>query len=141
MLAGLCGDFAYQMEALLLSRRGASGSRAGVRFVNNHEFRALLDKDISAIVGFDEVDADDLIGVVVINTGIALNLTIQPSLSIRTNDHRFNVEFRPDFLLPLLAEMRQTNDRKALDLPSLKKLPHDEQRFNRLTDTDVISDK
>ena len=114
---GFARDAADEMVALLLGGGGTGGPRAGVRFIDDDQFRALLDEDIPARVGLDEVDADDLVRVIVVDAGVALDLAVEPRLSVGTNDDGFDVELVADFLLPLLAEMRQAHDGEAFDLP------------------------
>src|SRR5262249_55406486 len=82
-----------------------------------------------------------LVRVVIVDARIALDLPIEPGLSVRADDDRLDIELRANLLLPLLAEMRQTHDGEALDLAPLQQLAHDEQRFDRFADPNVVRDK
>ena len=141
LLAGLSGDAADEMVALLLAGGGARRSGARVGLVHDHQFRTLLDEDIAARLGFDEVDADDLVGVVVVNAGVALDLPVEARLRVGADDDGLEVELVADFLLPLLAEVRQADDGEAFDLAPLQKLPDDQQRLDGLADADVVGDE
>ena len=141
MLTRLGRDPADEVIALLLGSGGPGGPRACVRFVDDHQLGALLDEDVAPDVRLDEVDADDLIGVIVVDARIALDLAVEPCLGVRANDDRLDVELRADLLLPLVAEVGQADDREALDLPALQKLADDEQSFDRLADADIIGDE
>lgn len=134
MLTPLGRDLADEVIALLLGSGGPGGACACVRFVDDHQFRALLDENVAPHVRLDEVHADDLIGVIVVDARIALNLAVEPCLGVRANNDRLDVELRADLLLPLVAEVGQADDREALDLPALQKLADDEQSFDRLAD-------
>jgi hypothetical protein len=127
--------------ALLLAVGRAGRSGAGMRFIDDHQFRALLDENIAPGVGLDEVDADDLDRVVVVDAGIALNLAIQSRLGVGADDDGFDIQLGANFGLPLLAQMRQADDGEALDLAPLQQFLDDQQGFNRLADTDVIGDQ
>ena len=127
LLARLGGDATDKVIALLLAVGRAGGSGAGMRLIDDDQFRTLLDEDIAAGVGLDEVDTDDLEGVILIDAGIALNLPIQPRLGIGANDDRFDIKLGADLGLPLLAQVRQADDCEALDLPPLQQFLDDKQ--------------
>src|SRR5262249_40786501 len=113
LLAGLLRDAADQVVTLLLSSGCANGTRAGMRFIHDDHLRALFDEDIAPCVRFDEVYADDLVGVIIVNAGVALNLTVEPRLRVGTDNDRFQIELVADLSLPLFAKMRQTDDGEA----------------------------
>ena len=52
---------------------------------------------------FYEINANDLIRVEIVNALVALYLPIKTGLSVRPDDHRFNVELRPNLFLPLIT--------------------------------------
>ena len=47
-------------------------------FIDDHELRALFDEYVATDIGLDEVDADDLEGVVAVDAFVALNLADTP---------------------------------------------------------------
>ena len=110
-------------------------------FINDDQFRTLFHKDITAIIRLDEVNADNLKRVVIINAGITLNLAIKTGLCVGTDDHRLNIQLVPDFVLPLFTEMGQADHGKALDFPPLQQLFCDQECFDSFTDTDIISNQ
>src|SRR5262249_18703209 len=76
LLPGLPGDGTDEVVALLLAGGSSGRAGAGVGFVYDHQFWALLNEHLTAGVSFDEVDADDLVGVVIVHAGIALDLAV-----------------------------------------------------------------
>ena len=110
-------------------------------FIDDNEFGALLQEHVASDVRLNEIDADDLERVVVVDAGIALDLAVKPGLSIGTDDDRLDVELRSDLLLPLFAEVGEADDRKAFDLPAFQKLADDEKSFDGLADTNIIGDQ
>src|SRR5262245_5810343 len=141
LLAGLLGDPADEMVTLLLAGRGARRSRARVDLVNDQQFRTLLDKNIAAVLGFYEINANDLIGIVVVNAGVALDLPVEAGLRVGANNYGFEVKLVAEFVLPLLAKMRQTDHGEAFDLSALKKLPDDQESFDCFADANVVGDQ
>ena len=66
MLIRFAGNTADKVVALLLTVRCAGRACAGMGLINDDQFRALFDEDISPVVGLDKIDADDLIGVIIV---------------------------------------------------------------------------
>ena len=141
LLVRLAGDAANEVVALLLAGRGAGWAGTGVRLIDDDKLRTLLDEDIAPNVRLDEVDADDLVRVVVVDAGVTMNLAIESGLGVGPDDHGLDIKLGADFGLPLLAQVRQANDREALDLAALYQLTHDQQRFDRLTNAHVVGDQ
>jgi hypothetical protein len=79
-----------------------------------------------------------LIRIVLIHTGIALNLAIQASLSARADYYCIQIKLITDLFLPLLAEVGQTNHCEAGDLSALHKLSCEQQGLNRLPHPDIV---
>src|ERR1019366_7223425 len=63
MLTGFGGYPADEVVALLLRGGSSGGARAGVGFIDDNEFGALLHEDVAADVVLNEIDTDDLEGV------------------------------------------------------------------------------
>src|SRR6185312_4222839 len=103
MLVWLGSDATDKMIALLLASRGAGRPGTGVSLVNDHQLGTLLDENVAAQVRLDEVNTNDLIGVIVVDAGVAVNLSVQPRLGAGADDDRFHVKLGADFSLPLLA--------------------------------------
>ena len=141
LLIRFFGNAAEQVIALLLTGRRAGGPGTGVRFIDDDQFRTLFDEDIAPDIGLDEVDADDLVGIVVVDAGIALNLPVQARLGVGADDDRFQVELGANLRLPLFAQVRQADNGKALDLAPLQQFLDDQQRFNGFAHTDVVGDQ
>lgn len=141
LLVRLLGDAADQVIPLLLAGRRACRPGASVGLVHDHQFGALLNEDITASVRLDEVDADDLKRIEVVNAGVALNLPVEAGLGVRPDDDRFQVEFVANLGLPLLAQVRQAGDGEAFDLAPLQQFFDDQQRFDGLADAHVIGDQ
>src|SRR5688572_19207774 len=108
-----------------------------MRFVHDDQLRALLDKYIAPSLRLNKIDADHLIGVVVIDAGIPLNLPVEARLGVRADDDRVDIELCSNLRLPLLAEVRQTHNCESLDLTALQYLSDGKERFDGLADSDV----
>ena len=67
-----------------------------MRFIYDDEFRALFHEDIPANIRLDEVNADDLKGIVIVDTRVTLDSAVKTSLSIRPNNDRLNVQLGAD---------------------------------------------
>ena len=110
-------------------------------FVHDHQLRTLFNEHIPSGVRLDIVDADDLIGIVVVDARVALNLSIQARLSARSDDHCLDIELASDFCLLLLAEMGQANDGETLNLPTLQQLSHHEEGLYGLPHPHVVGNE
>ena len=106
MLPRLVRDIRDQRVSLLLSLGRPNRSGTGMDLVNNDQFRAFVDKDVPPNVGLNEVDRDDLIGVVAVYTDVALDLAVESGLSVGADDHGIQPQLVLDFRLPLIAQMR-----------------------------------
>ena len=71
-----------QMVALLLCLRCSGRTGARMRFIDDHQFRALFDEDIAPYVRLDEVDADDLVRIEIVNARVSLDLPIKARLRV-----------------------------------------------------------
>ena len=141
LLVGFPGDAADQVVTLLLGIGSTCGTGTGVRLVHNDQFRTLLDKYIAPGIGFDEVDADDLVGIVVKHTGVTLDLAVEPGLGIGADDDRLDVQFVADFGLPLLAQMGQTDDGETPNFATFQQFLDDEQGFHGFAHAHVVGDE
>ena len=120
MLRFLLRDAAHEIVPLLLSRTRAGGPRAGVNLIHDNQLRALIDEHVPARVAFDVVDAQDLKREVLIDARVSLNLAVEPGLRIGANDDGLDADFCTDFLLPLVAEMRQAKHGEAANDSALQ---------------------
>ena len=106
----------------LLAGRSPGGPGTGVGFVHNHQSWTLLNEYVAARIGFDEVNADDLVGVVIIHAGVALDLPVKARLGVGPDDDGLQVELGPDFLLPLFAQVWQADNGEAFYFTPLQQL-------------------
>ena len=140
-LLGVGRESAQKVIPLLLLLRGSLGPGACVGLVHDHKLGSLLHEHVAAVGGFDVVDADDLVGVVVVDARVALDLAVEPGLRARTDDHGLDVELVADLLLPLVAEVRQADDGEPPDAAPLHEFAGEQQRLDRLTDAHVVGDQ
>ena len=82
------------------------GARTSVDFIDNHQFRALVDEGRTARVLLDVVDGKNLKRIVLIDGGIALDFAVEPGLCAGADDYCLHADFVLDFLLPLVAKVR-----------------------------------
>ena len=141
MLIRFAGNTADKVVALLLTVRCAGRACAGMGLINDDQFRALFDEDISPVVGLDKIDADDLIGVIIVNAGVALDLPVEAGLGVGADDDGFYVKLVSDLRLPLFAEVGQANDGESFNSPTLQHFLGNEQCFDGLADTDIIGNQ
>ena len=106
--------------------------------VDDDQSWALFDEHRAAAVRLDVVDADDLVGVVVVHARVSLDHPIQSCLSVGADDDGFNTEFGTELLLPLVAEMRQANHGETCHLSAFHHLAQDEKGFHGLADADIV---
>ena len=92
--------------ALLLGYGTARWPGARMCLINNKQLGALLNEHVTSRVRLDEIDTDDLVGVIIVDTGVAMNLTIKASLRTGADDNSIKIKLRLDFRLPLFAQMR-----------------------------------
>jgi hypothetical protein len=64
-----------------------------MHLIYNDEFRRFLNKYLTALIGFDVVQGDDLIGIVIIDTTVALDFAVKTRLGIGTNNDSINPKF------------------------------------------------
>src|SRR5712691_3106752 len=128
LLAGLLRNLADEVVALLLAGRRPGGPGAGVDFVHDHLFWTLFDEYLTARVRLDEVDADNLVGVVVVHAGVALDLPVEARLGVGPDDDGLQVEFRPDFFLPLFAQVWEADNGETFNFTPLQQLLDNQQR-------------
>ena len=130
-----------EVVALLLARRRTGRTSTGVGFIDNHQLGSLLDEQIAATIRLHIINTNNLVGVVVVDTRIALDLAVEARLRTRANDHRLDIELLADLALPLVAEVWQADHGKASDPAALQEFAHQQERLDRLTDTNIISDE
>src|SRR5262245_58596612 len=113
LLAGLLRDVADKVVALLLAGRSTRRPCARVGFVHDHQFWTLFDEHLAACIRFDEVYANDLVGIVVVHASVALNLPVKARLGVGPDDDGLQVKLGPDFLLPLFAQVWEADNGEA----------------------------
>ena len=127
---------------LLLVGVGAGGGRGAVRLVHDDEVRAVLDEVGAFAVTLDEVNADDLDGVVAKDAARASgDAAFKLADRAGTDDDGIEAEFLAQLLLPLFAEVRRAEDAERLDFPAIEHFTGDEQSFDRFADADVVGDE
>src|SRR5882672_5365715 len=138
LLAGLPRNVTDQVVALLLAGRRTRGPGARVSFVHNHQFWTLLDEYVAARIGFDEVNADDLVGVVIIHAGVTLDLPVKARLGVGPDDNGLQVELGSDFLLPLFAQVWQADNGEAFYFTPLQQLLDNQQRLDGFAHPHIV---
>src|SRR5262245_52220605 len=114
-LAWLLRDVADKVVALLLAGRSARRPCARVGFVHDHQFWTLFDEYLAARVRLDEVDTDNLVGIVVVHAGVTLDLAVEARLGVRPDNDGLQVKLGPDFLLPLFAQVWEADNSEAFN--------------------------
>ena len=122
----------------LLTRR-----RAGVGLVDDHKLRAVANQFVTVSRLLDEVGRDDRHielrenGLVVSDSEAALKATYG-----RTQyQFGIDVELVAELSLPLLREMRWTEDREAVNLAAIEEFTSDQAGLDGLADADIVGDQ
>ena len=84
---------------------------------------------------------EDLERVELIDRGVAVNFPVKAGLGVRADDDGFDADLVADFLLPLVAEMRQADDGEAVDVPAFEQFANDQQGLDGFADANVIRDE
>ena len=112
-----------------------------MRFVNDDKFRAMVEEDLSATVLFDVVYGNDLEGIGTEHVLAIAQFLLQTAHCASPDDDGIKAKLVLDFVLPLLAQMRQTQHRETPDLLAVKQFLGNQQRLQSLTDTHIITDE
>ena len=141
LLAFLVGEVFQQAIALLLILVGASRLGAGVRLVDDDEVGTMVEKHVAAVVLLDEVDGDDLEGNVAKDVLVGTQPFLQSTDRRGTDNLGIKTKLVLDFLLPLLAEVGQTDHGETLYLVAVEQFLGNEERLKCLADTHVVGDE
>ena len=107
-------------------------------FIQNHQFRALADEHVTARIALDIINAQHLKREMLKYTGVAMNLPVKSRLRVGADDHRFYAALRADFLLPLVAQMREAKHGEATNDAAFELFTDNQQRLNRFSNAHVV---
>lgn len=110
-------------------------------FVHDDQFGTILEKGMPIVVGFNEVDADHLEGIMAVNGFRAGFFPLQTVDCSGADDDRLEVELLGEFDVPLIAKVGRAENGKAFDFAPVDKLAGNEQRFDGFPDADVVGDE
>ena len=75
-----------------------------MRFVHNYQIGNIIQEHSSVLIAFNEIDTDDKVAVILVNTYIASGeLSFQPGDASRLNYRGIKVEFFSEFFCPLVT--------------------------------------
>ncbi len=103
----------YQLVAQVTSPTVVRRKSAGVGFIHNHQLRTGADKLVAATAGFDIFRGDNDIGMQVKQRLTDSSVSFQASNSTGENQFSLNVELLRQLRLPLLGQVRWTQDRQS----------------------------
>jgi len=92
-------------------------------------------------VALDVVETDDDDRVMLEKREARRQLALQSGDTGGGERDRQEMEMPVELGLPLLDQMRRTEHGEAGDLAAIMQLAHDQARFDRLADTDVVGDQ
>src|SRR5690349_3200087 len=119
MLLILFRDPAQKIMTLLLPSTCSARTSARVGFINNHEFRALTDENITSF-SFDVINAQHLKRKMLEDASVTMNFPVETCLRVGADYDGFNADFCANFLLPLVAKMGKTQDGKSTNDSAFK---------------------
>ena len=142
-VAGGRGREVFQeFVALVLVAVQAGGGRRAVRLVHDHEVGAVLEEIGALPVALHIINADDLEGVVAVNTPTTTRYSAFKLVHrAGADDHRVQAELFAEFLLPLLTKVGRADYAEAFDFAAIQHLAHDEQPLDRLAHAYVVGDE
>ena len=109
--------------------------------VDDHETRTYAQEFISPTVRFYVVEGNYRVGIDLEDGLVRPEVAFQARDRAGSHHFRFNAEFFRKLLLPLLAQVRRTDDGKPFDFPAVEKFPDDQAGFYGLADADVVRDQ
>src|ERR1022692_2343182 len=99
-----------------------------MRLIYDHKVRAMLNEIGALAVAFDKIDANDLNRIVAINAACALgDAAFEMVDGAGADDHRVEIEFFLEFLLPLFAKIGWAKHAETLDFAAVQQFPRDEE--------------
>ena len=140
-VAGVGGNAAQELVALLAAPADPAGERAAVRLVHDHEFGAPEGEVLGAARGLDEFGGHDGERVPVKDRYAERQVALQALDGARKHQHRVDVELLRELALPLLGQMRRAQHGDAADLAAVEQLAGDEARLDGLADADIVLDE
>jgi hypothetical protein len=131
-----------EVVSLLLIGVGAGGRRRTMRLVHDDEVRAVVEEVVAFAVALDEVNADNLDGVVAKDTARASgDAAFKLADRAGADDDGVQAEFLAQLLLPLFAKVGRAENAERLDLPAIEHFTGDEQSFDGFADADIVGDE
>jgi hypothetical protein len=127
--------------ALVTPAPAFTSVRAGVCLVDNHQFWARAQELVPAALAFDEIqrDYDEVVDV---KEGLSYPaVTFQAAGSTWQDYFRVNLKLVAEFRLPLLGELRRTQDSQASDFAAVEQLSGDQTGFYRLADAHIVGNQ
>jgi len=135
---GIIGQLPEKLEAQL--PRLAAGGTA-VRLVDDDALRGDREEMGAVAVALDVVETDHNDGVVLEKRDARRQLALQAGDAGGGERDRLEMEMPVELGLPLLDQMRRTEHGEAGDLAAIMQLAHDQARFDRLADADVVGNQ
>jgi hypothetical protein len=139
MPIGLLRQRLHQAVPLLLFLFVRVAGGAAVRLVHDDELRRIEEKAMAVALALDEVNADHLHGVMLVDAlrDAAFELADRPG----ADDHCLQVELLGQLPLPLIAQVGRAQHTHPPDLAAVEQLAGDQQRFDRLAHAHVVGDQ
>ena len=140
MAFGVISQSRDQVMALLLSAAALSLC-AGVSFVNNDTFRTGADKFIPSALTFDVIQRNDHKRIMLKNGFTLSQIPFEPGCGRSQHEFSLDMEFIPEFLLPLFRQRRRAENRDAFDFSAVEQFTGNQSRLNGFPDPDVIGNQ
>ena len=110
--------------------------------VDDDEIGGMPEEAIPVARGFDEVDADDEMGVMLEEADAgAGKVALEPGKARRDDDGGIDAELVTELIFPLVAEVGGREDDEAAGAGAVEQLAGDKGRLDGLADADVVGDE
>jgi hypothetical protein len=123
VLVWLGGQFLDKPVPLMTDTTALLAPGAGEGFIDDDQFRAGPEELITAVIRFDVIQGNDGERIPLEQGFPRPTMSLQAPRGRRQDQHGLNVEFLPQFSLPLLGKVGWAKNCETLNLTSVQQLP------------------
>ena len=133
---------AQEFVSLMFNSRRAAGAGGNVRLVDDDQVGRIAQEGRAMALRLQEIDAADEVGVVGEDGDIlSRHVALKSGDLRRLHEDAVDRELLAKLALPLIAEMRGSENAKSPCDSAIEQLARDHPRLDRLADADVVRDQ